>query len=197
MFLTLSDIFFYKGSQLLPSFFSEMESCEKMCQIKQTISPRIFGLSWGPTLKSIKKNALKIFDVSIVEILFAAWNKYEILSECADKKKYPPWKKTDVALITHTVKSLQHPRLEITVNRMKAYEINFEIELSLAIHGVILKVQNAKVKEISIGNCKAELRVRCEECLIIEKETQAIEFLEPISLGKGIPMEWGNKTLIY
>jgi hypothetical protein len=188
MSLTIREFFFHQGSQLWSDSFSKIDSCEKLCQLKQKISQRIFGTPWGPTLKSITENALLIFDVSIPEILITAWNKYEILSECTDKNKYPPWKKWDVELISHTVKSVHRPRLEITVNGVNAYEIEFELELALAIHGVILKVQNAKVKEISAGNCRGELRVRCEECLIIERATRTFEFLKPISFGKGIPI---------
>jgi len=120
-------------------------------------------------------------------MLVRAWEKYKVLSEWTNNENFPPGRINNVDLIFHTVKSEHHPRLEIMVNGIKTQEIEFKVELSLLIHAITLKLQDGRIKEISAGNCRGELKVWCEECLIIDRKTRTIEFLQPVSLEKDVP----------
>jgi hypothetical protein len=178
--MTIMDLFSSGENALSQDKFLRMESCEKMCQLRGRISRKVIGMPWALALSTISKKALEILDLRIPEILVTAWNKYQILDEYADEVK------KDVVLASHTVKSLHRPRLEVIVNEVRIHDIEFEIEVSFILHGIVLRVQNGKVKEISAGNCRVRLSVRCEECSILENETRTFEFFRPMSLGDGI-----------
>lgn len=55
--------------------------------------------------------------------------------------------------------------------------------------GIVLKIADGRIKEITAGNSKDVLSVRCEDCLITGKESRTINFFRPIhSLRSGIPI---------
>ena len=187
MLLTLREVFLSGTNQATLAAFSKIGSCGKMRYLKK-MSPQLLKIPWNQALKDISGKAPEVLDLSIPEILVAAWKKYKILFEWLDYMKCPLGKEKKVDLVSHTIKSIHHPFLEIMVNGVKTQVIEFEIELSLVIHAITLKLQGGRLKEISAGNCRGELRVQCEECLIIDRATRPIEFLRPISLGEGIPL---------
>jgi hypothetical protein len=159
-----------------------MESCRKVCRFREGMARSFLEVPWKSVLTEISSKAVEILDMSIPQVLVRAWKKYDLLSEGS------PNAVKNVELVSHTVKSIHRPRSVISVDGIETCEIHFEIELSLAMHGIILMILNGRLKEISTGNCKGQLSIRCEDCLIIEKETRTIEFFKPLSLGKGFPL---------
>ena len=56
------------------------------------------------------------------------------------------------------------------------------------LEGIILKIQEGKIKEITTGTCKGKGTVECENILILERKTRPFCLPGSVSLGEGIPI---------
>jgi hypothetical protein len=117
-----------------------------------------------------------------------AWNKYRELLKYTDKEKYPPDVSVLVPLAEHTIKSEHKPYIEILINDKSVGKIDFNINISLTLKGIILKIRDGKIKEIQTGSCKGKGTIKCEDLVILEKETESFSLPGSINLGEGIPI---------
>ena len=60
------------------------------------------------------------------------------------------------------------------MNENKLGKVTFQLQLSLKINGVILKIQNGEIKEIQAGNCKGEGVVKYNDIVLLEKKLDII-----------------------
>lgn len=88
----------------------------------------------------------------------------------------------------HTIKSEHKPYIEILINDKSVGKIDFNINISLTLKGIILKIRDGKIQEIQTGSCKGKGTIKCENFVILEKETESISLPGSINLGEGIPI---------
>jgi hypothetical protein len=143
---------------------------------------------WPIAFQIIIEKIADILDIGILDIMVMTWKKYGILLKYADSEKCPPGETFLVPLVDHTIKSEHCPSIEILINGKPVGKINFHITISLIIEGIILKIQDGKIKEITTGACKGKGCVMCENIVILEKKTLPICLPGSISLGEGIPI---------
>jgi hypothetical protein len=183
--ITLNQIF--SSEELSQERMASVESCKKMSSVRARILKEA-RVKWPIAFEIIVEKIADILDVSIPGIMVGAWNKYKILVKYADSEKYPPNETFLVPMAEHTVKSEHNPYIEILINGKPVGEINFNITVSLILKGIILKVQGGKVKAINTGTCKGKGTLKCENIVILEKETRSISLPGSIDLGEGIPI---------
>ena len=111
-----------------------------------------------------------------------------MLLKYTDKGKYSPNDIFLVPLAEHTIKSEHKPYLEILINDKSVGRIDFSINVALTLKGFILKIQDAKIKEIQTGTCKGRGTIQCEDIVIMEKETGSFPLPGSITLGDGVPI---------
>jgi len=179
--------FFSTEKKLSPEQLSPLESNKKVSSLKEKI--------WKETkvkgplvLDLIIKKTAEILDIGILDIMVKAWNKYKILLKYLDKEKYPPDETFLVPLAEHTIKSEHRPSLEILINDQPAGKIEFSISISIMLKGIILKIQDGKIKGVTTGTCKGKGTLKCENIVILEKKTGSIPLPGSIDLGEGIPI---------
>ncbi|HEY54975.1 MAG TPA: hypothetical protein G4N91_01660 [Dehalococcoidia bacterium] len=179
--------FFSPEKKLSPEQLSSLESNKKVSSLKEKI--------WKETkvkgplvLDLIIKKTAEILDIGILDIMVKAWNKYKILLKYLDKEKYPPGETFLVPLAEHTIKSEHRPSIEILINDQPAGKIEFSISISIMLEGVILKIQDGKIKGITTGTCKGKGAFACENVVLLEKKTASIPLPGSIDLGEGIPI---------
>ena len=129
-----------------------------------------------------------LLNISVPDIMIAAWNKYRTLAQYTDKEKYPPDETYIVTLAEHTVTSEHSPSIEIIFNNVPIDKIDFDITFSLTFSGINLKIQDGKIMEVMTGTCKGNATVQCENKTIFEKETKSYTLPGSISLGGGVPI---------
>ena len=186
--ITLNQIFAFKEGELPPDKISEIESSNKMLSLKEKISKEIPGIKWNVTLNEVVKKIGDLLNISLADIMVGAWNKYRTLQKYLDQKKYSPEEIIMIPLAEHKIKSVHRPYIEILINDQVVGKIEFSINITLTLEGIILKVQNAKIKEILTGTCKAKGTIKCENFVILEKDLSSISLPGSIALGEGIPI---------
>ncbi len=181
------DRFFSLDKELLRQQLFGVESGEKMSLLKGTVlkSTRI---KWPLAFDNIIDKIGDVLNVSIPDIMVMSWNKYRILLKYLDREKYPATETFLVALTEHTIKSEHRPFIEILISDKPVGKIEFNITVFLMLEGVILKIQDGKIKEIRIGTCKGKGTMSCENQIIFRKETEKISFPVLIGLGEGVPI---------
>ena len=186
--VTLKD-FFLPPAGLYQTKLSSPELEANLANIKKALDES--KVTWPLALNKISEKTEDLLDISVPDILVSAWNKYFVLLKYLDKKKYPPNETFLVPLLEHTVKSQHHPFIELIINNVSITKLDFDINVSLTLKGMVLKIQDGKVLEISTGNCKGKGTVKCHKLLILEKETRTFSMPQSIKLGKGIPIAPG------
>ncbi len=179
--ITLDQFFAMKEDAL-----STIESSKGMEALKEKIQKESTTIKWPVALNEITKKVRDLLSISVIDIMVKAWNKYRELLKYTDKEKYPPDVSVLVPLAEHTIKSEHKPYLEILINDKAVSRIDFDINISLILKGIILKIQDGKIKEIKTGSCKGKGNVKLEDFVIMEKETESISLPGSINLGDGV-----------
>jgi len=167
---------------------SKFKSMKSMEALKEKVEKEVPAIKWSAAFQEVIKQIEDLLNIRVVEIMAMAWNKYRVLQKYTDKEKYSPNDTFLTSLVEHTIKSEHKPYLEILINNNSVGKIDFSIYISLTLKGFILKIQDAKIKEIQTGTCKGKGTIKCEDVMIMEKETESFPFPGSITLGEGIPI---------
>lgn len=186
--ITLSQFFSYNEKELSQKRLSTIESSEKISSLKEIVLKEAEEVSWPAAFNEIIKKIGDLLNISIPHIMVMAWNKYRILLKYLDREKYSPDETFLVPLAEHTIKSEHHPYIEILINEKPVGKIDFNINISLTLKGIMLKIEGGKIKEILTGTCKGKGTITFEKLAIMEKETESFSLPGSIDLGKGIPI---------
>lgn len=170
------------------SNFEQSLSGEAFSSMRQGVTEKPSSISWPGLSKEISSKAGDLLSVSIPDILIRAWNKAGILNKYINKEKYNPEEIFLIELKEHTISSKHEPYLDLEVNNKSIGQINFEIDLSIVVQGAILKIQDAKIKQIRTGSLKVSGVIHCEGLEITKKESKEIKLPGEIDLGEGIPI---------
>lgn len=179
--------FFFPSGRITSEEWLKAESSEAIANLRKELLKEA-RVKWPVVVDLALKKINDILDIKFLDIIEGAWKKYAILLKYTDREKYPPSESYLVSLADHTVKSKHKPAIEVWVDGTRRFDIKFEIELSLTLSGIILKVQDGKIREVHTGTCKGKGIVKCENVVIMEKETQSISLPGSINLGEGIPI---------
>lgn len=186
--LTLNQFFSLKNEELPPDQVSAIESSGQVSAVKESVLKQTKGVGWDIIKTEILEKVEDLLDIGIPDIMVATWNKYRILLKYLDRKKYPANESFLVPLAEHTITSEHHPYLEIMMNEQPVGKIGFDISVALKLEGIILKIQDGKIKEIFTGTCKGKGTIKCDNLILLEKDTPSFPLPASINLGQGVPI---------
>jgi hypothetical protein len=146
-------------------------------------------LDWGDFATEIAQKLEEMFDVKLTDVLIAAWRDYEKVTECADPTKHPADETISLPLVEHAIETSLRPCLEVAIGAHPPIRIQFTITCGLELKGVILKIQDAALRAIRVGSCRAKASVKCEGATLIQRETKELELPGRIILAHGIPID--------
>lgn len=156
--------------------------------IKQTYEEEKGSMIWGDLSDEIKSRASELLNIPLPDVMIRAWRESGILNKYINSEEYDPEAVIFIELKEHTMSSNHKPYLDIEINQKSIGKINFEINLELIVKGIILKIQDAKIKQIRTGNIKASGTINCEGHEIGKKESEEVDFPGTLDLGEGIPI---------
>lgn len=183
--ITLNE-FFFSRKKLWREQLSLIESSQNMSVIKDKVTEA--KVKWPVAFDTIVNKIPDLLNVNISGIIISAFKKYGILLKYLDREKYPPDEVFLVSMAERTIKSEHRPSIEILISGQTVGKIEFNITISLVLNGIILKIQDGKIKEISTGTCKGKGSIKYENFEIVRKETESIPLPGSIPLGEGIPI---------
>ena len=184
--ITLNQFFSFKEKKLSRNQLPAIESSEKIALLRERISKKAKTIRWSVIFNEIMKKVEDLLNINIPDIMVMAWKKHRILLNYMDCDKYPPDETFLVPLTDHTIKSEHHPYIEILMNDELISKIEFSINIALTFKGIVLKIKGGKIMEILTGSCKGKGTIKCENFVIMEKETESFSLPGSINLGVGI-----------
>lgn len=185
---TLKEFFSARSKSGSPEIKSRLEKSDRIASLREKVSNSVGKPGWPMALEEIFKKTVDLLDISVLDLLVGGWDTYQGLKKYLDKEKYPSTQSVLVPLAEHTVKSEHHPRIEIFINDEPVGTIGFEITLTFTARGVILLIQDGRIKEAKTGEIKAKGSLKCEGALLLEQDFRPIPLPGSVDLGDGIPI---------
>ncbi|MFQ5708657.1 MAG: hypothetical protein ACE5HO_14475 [bacterium] len=178
---------FFPLEQLSQDRLSEITESKEFSSIKAKIARELKGVPVPASLFELMlKQVHDLLDIDLATILARAWSQHRALQDYLDQKKYPPGESVLVPLLEHTIISEHAPSLEPTINDLPLGEITFNVNLELKLQGAVLKIQDGKIKQFSIGSCQGKGSVKYAEFPILEQESSEWPLGGTIDLGDGV-----------
>jgi hypothetical protein len=85
----------------------------------------------------------------------------------------------------------------VTFGARPPIRIAFEITIALELKGLVLNIQDATIRTIRIGSCRAKATVECEKVTLIERATNELDLPRRIVLTHGIPIAPARATTTH
>lgn len=187
--ITLKDMFPTAVHGLSKGMMAAIVSSGQVREVQAKVMEQAKNLHWQLILKEVWGKVPELLDIKLVNIFSGAFNKAKELQKYTDQSKYPPDQEILAHLAEHTLKSLHHPSVEIYVNDRFLGKFVFDVTVALALKGLVLKIQDSRVKAVSPGSCQAEGTIALEKAVLVERKLSPLTLPNLIDLGEGVNLK--------
>ena len=184
--LTLDTVLEFRPFELSAAGWARIEAGEHAAELGLALEKAKVPAGWGGLKNAILSEAGGLLDVNLLDVFRWAWNKNRELESYRDRAKYPPHETFRVPLAEHTIKSSHKPHLEIRVDGTKKGQIDFALEIEIALKGMTLEIRDGRIRKIRTGECKARGTFSCEGLKLVERESRALKLPGTIDLDEGM-----------
>lgn len=188
---TLADLFLAGNDDETAAALQRAEGGTAFARLKSRISEAARSLTWADALGEVSGALPDLLDIGVDDILVGAWKKGTELRKYADPEQTPPGDTLLVEMVDHTVSSTHRPHLDVYVDEQKIARVDFEVSVSVAIEGAVLKIRGGRIHEARTGTLRATGAIKCEGQPIIEKESRVFELPGKIELEEPMEIESG------
>ncbi len=185
---TLAAFFEWDPAELPDDGLAKIGQAKALARGRESLGRKPPERFWPGVSRIIARALGQALQVDLQKVLVGGWNTYRSLLEYADPAKHPPEEIGQVALGRHVISSTHKPRVNVFLNGRKLADVEFEVALELEIESAILTVQNARVKEVSVGRCTGTGTLSCEGAALVQRHTREIDFPGRLKLGEGLPI---------
>jgi hypothetical protein len=184
--LSLNTVLEYRASELSAAGWARIEAGEHAAALGLTLEKAEVPGGWKALRNAVLREAGNLLDVGLVDVFRWAWQKRRELERYRDRAKYPPHETFSAPLAEHTIKSSHKPHLEIRLDGAKKGQIDFGVEVEIAVKGMTLEIRDARIRKIHTGECKAKGIFSCEGLTLVEQESRTLTLPGTLDLGEGI-----------
>jgi hypothetical protein len=131
----------------------------------------------------------ELLDIRLADIMAGAWCKYASLLRYADPRLHPPDESVVVPLAEHDIDSKHSPAIEVLMNNTPVLKLTFAVDLTLTVKGAVLRIQNARIREIRPGDVSAKGKIAFGPAVIAERKSGTLTLPGSIDLGEGFPIK--------
>lgn len=161
------------GDGLQPFLYlTELESSEKMTQLRRLLARRAKKLSWALAFSEISHKIPELLDVDVPGLLATGWEASAKIDAYLKRSEREPQEAFLVHLAEHKLHSSHQPYLEIRVNGETVGRIRAEVALELRIEAAVLKIEAGRIREIRAGSCHGQGRFSIEGIRILEESKE-------------------------
>jgi hypothetical protein len=185
---TVKTLFGMEGVRAPQDVKTRIEKAGHVTSLRERISTTVGKPVWPDAFDEISRKVVDLLDMNLIDLLLGAWNKYQGLKKYLDKEKYPPTQSVLVPLGEHTVRSEHRPYVEVLINDEVVARITFQVALVFTVRGVLLLVQDGRIRSVKTGEIKGKGTVKCEEALLLEQDFRTVSLPGTVDLGEGIPI---------
>ena len=116
-----------------------------------------------------------LLNIPLQDIIVRAWNEGGLFEKYLDPEKYDPDESISIVLKNHEVTSSHAPAIDVELNEKKIGSIDFQLDLTLTFEGVILHIRGGRILEIQAGRIKGEGTLKCENFILVKRETETMD----------------------
>ncbi|PYR97158.1 MAG: hypothetical protein DMG16_25615 [Acidobacteria bacterium] len=191
--LTMKDLFEVQSAKDVTEGMGtaqELEASQGATALKEEVAKKSRLIQWSAVQDVLVEKTLEAVDIPVLTFLLPAWKKYRDIVEFVDLEKHPANEVNLVSLAQHRVKVEHHPYLQVTYRGVEIPKAKLEFALTgdLTLEGVILKIQNGKIKAIQGGAMKWSGELLLENRSVLKKESKSYALTGKVDLGEGIPL---------
>lgn len=122
----------------------------------------------------------------LAPVLAGGWNKLRVVFKYRDIQKYPPHEVYLVSLGAPAITSTHHPYIEVLLNGQPLPRVELDLVLALTFETAVLRIQDAKIKEVQVGKCQGKGTLKYKEAILLDRATREFTLPGAISLGDGL-----------
>jgi hypothetical protein len=197
--LTLADLFLGKQQQLSEEELRQIEQAADTQGAREQLTDREDATGWPAAWSRLQSELPRLFDVPLLDILLASWEKYSLVSQYAEPDAQEPGKRTTLDLEKRSLSSTHKPRVELRVNDQLVATLPFTIKLNLQFKTLRLTVGDGRIWRIESGRCEGSGSVLMGERTILERTFSQVELPGQIDFIEGLsipsldqPYQWGD-----
>jgi hypothetical protein len=146
------------------------------------------GITWSTAADMLANAICESLDVKLLDILAGTWAKIGELQAHLDPERHPPGEISLVPLVQHKLRSVHHPTVEVLVGDTVVARLEFEVELSLSLEGVILKIRNGEIIGVGSENCFGRGVLKLAGAALVDKRTPKYTIPGALEFEDGIPI---------
>jgi hypothetical protein len=136
----------------------------------------LFGSDALEAVKAGLRDSIgSLFQVSLIDVLIKGWKKYNEVAKALEESRKKPADTILKVLVTHTVKSVHHPYVELFKDDTLVGKIQFDLTASIKVEGLTLKIQNGEVTAILAGTCQGDIQLAYDGEVLIDTPTERID----------------------
>jgi hypothetical protein len=161
----------------LPDPAAPAEPSNRWQDFQGRLGSEIKTIKWPAAMPDLVSKIGELFNVLLPDLLVVSWKKADALQALLEESRGNPEKVMFLELAEHTVRSEYHPYIEIRIAGMPLpKKIEFTVQLSAGLKGIVLRIKGGAIAEIQMGNCEFEGKVRFADLTIAEKKVGPIQF---------------------
>jgi hypothetical protein len=139
--------------------------------VRKSVGQRAISISSAALVGAVAA----LLDLPLMDIIVRAWNEGKLFRKYLDPEHYDPEEVISIKLKKHKVSSTHRPKIDVELNGRTIDTIDFELDIMLALDGIILDVQDGKVRKVRAGRVKGECTIKCENLIVFRRETEAMD----------------------
>jgi hypothetical protein len=167
---------------------TEFEASKAVAALKEKVRKKSSLIRWSVVEDILVERTVAVLDIPVLTFLLPAWKKCREIHEFADLKKHPAEEINLVSLAEHTVKVGHSSSLQVTYRGVDIPEAKLEFALAgdLTLEGVVLKIQNGKIKAIEGGQVKWSGELLLENQSVFKNESKPYTLTGSVELQEGM-----------
>lgn len=186
--LTMKDLFGVDSGEGAVVQGNKFDNAKSTAELKENLAKKSKLIQWDAVKEVLAEKTVEMLDIPVVRILFPAWKKYREIMEFANPEKHPPGETSLVSLVEHTVKTEHHPYLQVSYHGLEFPKIEFTLSAELTLQGIVLRIQDGKIKEIKEGTIEGKGSLLLEKESVLERPFGSYDLPGKVDLGGGIPL---------
>jgi hypothetical protein len=145
----------------------------------------------GPGLRAVGDQIATVtqglLDIDLGDLLTAGWQRFDDLVDAARRTVTAPGSREVVDLVTHTISSSHHPRIELIVDDIKVATLGLDLELAFTVKGAVATVHGGRLVGLHSGDCYVVGMVSAQGRELAAKDRH-VQLPLLLHLGDGIPL---------
>jgi len=183
---TLKEVFKTRPGRLSGMELGHARNMPEMKSMEDELTQRGKHKRWPGFLAQEAGRWPELLDIDVGSIIAAAWNKHGELRKYADRSRYKPGETVKLSLVDHSIRSKHEPHIDFLIGDIKQCELRFDVDVTLSIKGLELRIRDGRIRSILVGSCQAGGEVALHGYRLAKERSRPIEIGPEIDLGDGI-----------